>query len=447
MSCAKSEFLNKKSNSNIIVPTTLKDFNHLLDNYYNVSLSSCLPTISSDEYYYSSLDDYTAVFTQTEKNSFIWAKDPYGGDAIQADWNNAYTATFYCNVVLDGFKNLSYDDQESSQGKFVKGWAHFVRAFKYYSLVQIFGATYNDHTASLDLGIPIKTTPNIDEIKQRATIKKNFYNQIFEDIFESLNLLPSQFDNLHPNRPYKGSAYALLSRMYLNMHDYTNAEKYADNVLSMNIALVDYNTLDTNSTYPISTQFPETLYWTEQWNYSVCGTGDGATVKIDTNLISTYNPNDLRRLIFYSTTISDGKKYYLMKGGYAGRIFGFGGLAIDEMYLIKAECLARRDKLTEANKTLDELLTMRFKAGTYRPFTVTDKNIVLNNILMERRKELIFRGTRWADLKRLNQEGANITITRLLGGTVYTLSPNDPRYIMPIPEEEISLSHIVQNLR
>ena len=44
-------------------------------------------------------------------------------------------------------------------------------------------------------------------------------------------------------------------------------------------------------------------------------------------------------------------------------------------------------------------------------------------------------------------EGANITLKRDLDGTIYTLPPNDPRYVMPIPQDEINLSHIEQNAR
>ena len=68
-------------------------------------------------------------------------------------------------------------------------------------------------------------------------------------------------------------------------------------------------------------------------------------------------------------------------------------------------------------------------------------------ILLERRKELLMRGLRWMDLKRLNMEGAAITLTRTVNGQVYTLPPNDLRYALPIPEDVIAISGMQQNPR
>ncbi|HEY0177744.1 MAG TPA: RagB/SusD family nutrient uptake outer membrane protein, partial [Pedobacter sp.] len=71
----------------------------------------------------------------------------------------------------------------------------------------------------------------------------------------------------------------------------------------------------------------------------------------------------------------------------------------------------------------------------------------LRIVLQERRKELIMRGIRWMDIKRLNKEGANITLTRKLNGNVYTLPANDLRFALPIPDDVIAFSGMKQNLR
>jgi hypothetical protein len=71
----------------------------------------------------------------------------------------------------------------------------------------------------------------------------------------------------------------------------------------------------------------------------------------------------------------------------------------------------------------------------------------LEKILIERRKSLIWRSLRWTDLRRLNKEGKNIELKRKLGDLEFTLAPNSPLYVLPIPDDEIALSGITQNKR
>jgi len=70
----------------------------------------------------------------------------------------------------------------------------------------------------------------------------------------------------------------------------------------------------------------------------------------------------------------------------------------------------------------------------------------LNKILTERRKELLMRGLRWTDLRRLNKETAfATTLSRIVNGTTYTLPPNDPGYVFRIPLSVINFTGIEQN--
>ena len=136
-----------------------------------------------------------------------------------------------------------------------------------------------------------------------------------------------------------------------------------------------------------------------------------------------------------------------LKGSYAGNFFPFGGLATDELYLIRAECAARAGDSNSAMADINTLLSARWRRGAFPGYTVGSAQEALDTVLLERRKELAFRGLRWTDLRRMNAEGANITLTRNLNGTLYTLAPNSPLYVLPIPPDVISLSAIAQNVR
>jgi AAA+ ATPase superfamily predicted ATPase len=96
---------------------------------------------------------------------------------------------------------------------------------------------------------------------------------------------------------------------------------------------------------------------------------------------------------------------------------------------------------------LNHLLVRRWKTGTFVPFTAATAEEALDLILLERRKELVFRGVRWMDLKRLNKEGRNIELVRNLDGQIYRLAPNDLRYAMAIPKDIIQMTGIAQNPR
>ncbi|HCL05345.1 MAG TPA: hypothetical protein DHW64_05015 [Chitinophagaceae bacterium] len=96
---------------------------------------------------------------------------------------------------------------------------------------------------------------------------------------------------------------------------------------------------------------------------------------------------------------------------------------------------------------MNTLLQKRWRTGTFTPVTAANAADALNKIIAERRKELVWRGLRWQDLKRFNKQGANIRLQRILGTDNYLLEPGSNKYIFPIPQEEISLSGIIQNTR
>jgi hypothetical protein len=164
---------------------------------------------------------------------------------------------------------------------------------------------------------------------------------------------------------------------------------------------------------------------------------------VDSNLYRSYDANDLRKYLYFDT--SDGNPRF--KGGYDGYT-DFAGIATDEIYLIRAECYARTGDVAHAVADLNTLLSSRYKAGTFTPYKTTDASDALAKILTERRKELLYRGLRWTDLRRLNKDSRfAITLKRNLNGEIYTLPPNDVRYVYPIPDEEIRISGFEQNPR
>ena len=85
---------------------------------------------------------------------------------------------------------------------------------------------------------------------------------------------------------------------------------------------------------------------------------------------------------------------------------------------------------------------------SFPQFAANDPDEALSLILQERRKELVYRNLRWTDLRRLNLEPKFAkSIKRTIKGTEYILEPNDGRYVFAIPDDEIKISGIEQNMR
>ena len=440
LGCHKKEFLDEKPSSDLFVPGTLQDLQALLDNDTYMSETPVLGELSSDNFYVPYL--FWQTLTPKERNAYIWATDIYQGIGSVGDWNFPYQQVFYANVVLDGINKVAITSSNAQTWNALKGSALFIRASAFYNLAQIFAPVYDKNTADDDLGIPLRLNPNVDEASHRSTVNET-YTQILSDLLQAKDLLQDSVPVANLNRPSKPAALALLARIYLSMQLYDKAGAYADSCLQLHGDLIDYNTVSTSSRLPFNRSNPEALYQSKLLSSTDVLKGivyQGCIV--DSTLYQLYNLNDLRRSIFYTSTAPINPK-----GSYNGSIFLFSGLATDEALLIRAECAVRTGNVNAGITDLNHLLQKRWKTGTYSDTTVMSPDAALNLILTERRKELPFRGLRWTDLRRLNKEGANITLKRSLNGQPYQLNPNSPLYVLPIPPDVIQLSNITQNNR
>lgn len=449
LSCKK--FLDEKPHQADVLPNSLADLQSLLDNtsFLNESSAGAFSEVISDNYYVpdavwqQNASLVNNIVSPAEAQNYIW-NDP--GLPLTIYWYYPYQGPiYYSNIVLDQLPKINKKAGEDALYNSLKGSALFYRAFALHSLAQLFCKPYSLANAD-DLGIPLRTTSDISEPITRATVKQT-YDRIIADLKEALSLLPST--TAYPTRPSKTSANAALARVYLSMGDYANTWVYANAVLQQYSVLLDYNSINAATNPPIVVFNPEVIFHSQSaiWNFLYV-----SNQKIDTSLYQSYNPNDLRKVVFFRQN-SDGSHWF--QGGYGN--FGgasnahtkiFDGLTTDELYLTRAECSARAGNKDSAIADLNRLLVKRWKNTViYVPVTASDANDALAKVLIERRKELVFRGLRWMDIRRLNVEGANITLKRIIAGNTYTLPPNDKRSVMLIPYEEISRSGIQQNPR
>lgn len=436
LSCKK--YLNDKPDKSLVVPKTIADFQALLDNTNELNHKSPSWDIASADNYYLPPSEYNTL-TNYERKAYIWEDDPH--DDYSNDWSYIYDVVYRANIALQGIKEIKSDISDKEAMGNVKGTALFFRALSFLRAAFSFAPAYDEKTAATDYGVVLKTDPDFNIKSTRSTVKGT-YDMIISDLNEAAPLLP--ITPLHVERPSRPAAYALLARAYLSMRIYDSCFKYANLCLQLKSDLMDYNT-DVNltsNTRPIS-QFNKEVIFS-----SIIGTYIymyPTIERVDSVLYNTYLNDDLRKAAFFRS-MSDGG--FIFKGTYDGSYTEmFVGIASDEVWLMRAECNARLGDKYAALADLNTVLQKRFKTGTFIPLTAATPDDALQLILKERRKELLFRGLRWMDLKRLNLEGANITLKRIIDGQTYTLPPNDPRYAHLIPVDIINLTGMPQNPR
>jgi hypothetical protein len=227
------------------------------------------------------------------------------------------------------------------------------------------------------------------------------------------------------------------------MGNYTLSYQYSDACLAQYNSLIDYNTLNPGTQSLISrTYLAEDIFHSRLNGYAINQPNSKSIA--DTLLYGSYTANDLRKTVFFTPYRGD----YYFRGTYDTKGYVYSGIATDEVYLIRAESNARLGNTGAAMNDLNTLLITRWKTGTFVPYTAVSAQDALQQILTERRKELLYRGLRWTDLRRLNKDNRfAVTLIRILNGVTYTLPPNDPRYAWPIPDNEIQLSGLQQNAR
>jgi tetratricopeptide (TPR) repeat protein len=433
--CRQSKYLQAPSTQAQVVPSTLADYQALLDRdtYMNGStLAGLIPDFEeagTDDYFADSLLDQ---ITPSFGNLYTWNDNIYGYPF--ADWDFLYRCVFYANEVLDGLNGLSVDNTQIQEWMNVKGSALFYRSYAFYHIAQVFAPQYDSGSAATDWGIPLRLSSDLNEAIVRSTVQAT-YDRILEDLKESISYLPTT--GLYLTRPGKAAAYALLSKVYLSMMNYSQARLYADSSLQINNALLDYNTIDTSGGYSV---FPFPRFNAEVLLHSVQIENTMLTFSIamvDSSLFKMYDSTDLRKVLFFG--YQDGLGYSF-RGSYDNSYELFTGLTTAEEYLIRAEGAARMGDANAAMADVNTLLGNRYIRNSFTPLTASSAADALVKVLAERRKELVFRGCRWMDLRRLNKTGSNITINRLFQGQTYTIAPNSDHYTYLIPPDVIGFN-------
>ena len=436
MSCSK-QWLEEKQDIKLIVPTTLNDLDLLLNaDLFQYDGRGGVET-SSDDYEFTS-EQFNQISFGFDRDFITWKKERDFENLVpvqQNEWKCAYNQIQVCNVVLKSLASIKRNSSNQVECDRIKGTALYHRSKQFLNLAMTFCKLYEKSTSNSDLGIPIKLDDNIDEPIKRATVEQT-YQQIIQDLQESARNLPvSQPDY---SRVTKAGAFALLARTFLYMDKYKEAINVADSSLKYNSFVQDFNYIThTTGSRPLNIQSKEIHVRAVM----VKASSSPSIGRINTILYNQYADDDLRKILFFRNE-QDGKVTF--RGHFLNNLFT--GTTTGEVLLILAESKARLNDTESAMQALNKLAINRYKNVGFTPITATNATDALERILQERRKELLTRGLRWQDLKRLNRDpNYALTLKRTIGNEVFTLPANDARYVLPIPQFVINFNHIDQN--
>lgn len=431
VSCKK--YLDVKSDMAQETIESLSSLEKLMDGsqYMNFYVNS-FGEASADDYWLT--DKTYNSFTEALRNTYIWQNFTY---QHPNDWAMGYQPVYQANLVIDRYRSRRETDSEQERWNKVYGTALFFRAYQLMFQSWTYAKAYNKQTASTDQGVVLRLSSNPWELSVRSS-NAVVYAQIIHDLRMAAQLLPDHAD--HPMRPSRMAGLAALSRVYLSMNDYEHASLYADSCLAMRHRLLDLNAdpdIVPGNVYPFKQFNGETLFYAQLYTSANIAP---SYALVDTLLYKQYDANDLRRTYYFTKNADNTVSF---KGSYTGSNTLFGGFAMGEIYLVKAESMVRLGKIKDGTEWLNKLLVKRYKG--YAEVSFTTSKEALDYIRKERRKELLMRGLRWMDIKRQNEDGAGLGLKRIVDGKLYELKPRSNRFALPIPQDVIEQSGIQQN--
>lgn len=378
--------------------------------------------------------------------------DPWWTGYCAYIWRFAYKSIDQANTIIASAETLKPEGTEKED---MIAQAYGLRAYNFLVLTQLFARAYTDQPDSK--GILLRLEPGSSDETQNVprTTVKEAYQQILSDLtyaYEHCTGTDAQYVN------QKGVAL-LLARTYLNMGDYTNAEKYAtlaagsytgENLMSQTeyrAGFKDHNKEwlwffnFTSNTCNLYASIPS-FYWycTDFQGYEYGAKIDPkdveskatnmlkgySTVRASASFRDMFEDTDSRKLFPGYVYEEDG--YFISKFGHRANIGDaeYPFCRIGEAYLIKAEAELQVGNAAEAKKVLNTLQEMR---------GATPTDATLDDIWKERRKELYGEGFALNDMKRLHKPLKRTGPDQWAG--VKELPANSPRFMLPIPNTEM----------
>lgn len=405
---------------------------------YNVAVIGCYSKLQSQVNFYTECCEYRSdnlslsaptAGTQDRYDIDHFVEKASNG-ILSSYWANFNNNVYRCNLLLDQIDGAAFADNLKRQ---YKGEAMFIRALNYFNMYRIWG------------GVP--ATKHVVSAAEALKIARYSDEQMYELIAGDLreivdnNYLPDTYSSADMGRATSGAAKALLGKVYLTFHKWTEArDVLADLIGKYQLVKPISQVFDVNN------KNNNEIIFAVHFNKDVEGEGHSYWYNItnasdETNqtssLLNTFPTGDERKDLI--TYVKAANNVYLMNKFFDTKSPTFNVVGNDQIILRYADVLLMyAEALNEisydasaGSLALKYLNEVRERAGisdlTAKQLTSQEK--FRKGILVERQREFPYEGQRWFDLVRM---GFAKSVMAENG-----IEIKDYQLLFPIPQTEI----------
>lgn len=405
---------------------------------YNVAVIGCYAKLQSQVNFYTECCEYRSdnlslgaptAGTQDRYDIDHFTEKPSNG-ILSSYWANFNNNVYRCNLLLDQIDGANFAENLKKQ---YKGEAMFIRALNYFNMYRIWG------------GVP--ATKHVVSAAEALKVAKYSDEQMFDLIAGDLkeivdnNYLPETYSSADMGRATSGAAKALLGKVYLTFHKWTEAK----DILSQLIG--KYQLVSPIAqVFDVDNKNNNEIIFAVHFNKEIEGEGHSYWYNLtnasdDTNqtssLLNTFPTGDARKDLI--TYVQVEKNVRLMNKFYDTKSPTFKTVGNDQILLRYADVLLMYAEAlneiqydaSEGSLALKYLNAVRQRAGisnlTVKQLPTQEK--FRKGILVERQREFPYEGQRWFDLVRM---GFAKSVMAENGVEI-----KDYQLLFPIPQQEI----------
>lgn len=405
---------------------------------YNVAVIGCYAKLQSQVNFYTECCEFRSdnlslgaptAGTQDRYDIDHFTEKPSNG-ILSSYWANFNNNVYRCNLLLDQIDGANFAENLKKQ---YKGEAMFIRALNYFNMYRIWG------------GVP--ATKHVVSAAEALKVARYSDEQMFDLIAGDLkeivdnNYLPETYSSADMGRATSGAAKALLGKVYLTFHKWTEAK----DILSQLIG--KYQLVSPIAqVFDVDNKNNNEIIFAVHFNKEIEGEGHSYWYNLtnasdDTNqtssLLNTFPTGDDRKDLI--TYVQVEKNVRLMNKFYDTKSPTFKTVGNDQILLRYADVLLMYAEAlneiqydaSEGSLALKYLNAVRQRAGisnlTVKQLPTQEK--FRKGILVERQREFPYEGQRWFDLVRM---GFAKSVMAENGVEI-----KDYQLLFPIPQQEI----------